>query len=302
MGIKWFDEELAAGRLDALLGGIRILYTDLDGTLLGLRGCLLVDGDNKPCADTANTIVQANLCENLTIVPCTGRSVTQLIEISRLCGWNDFLAEVGAVRSYWHADEGWRENIYDTPLWPEGILNGKTPLDVIKESGAVELLQEAFPGQLEYHSPWNINRQATNVLRGRVDMQRAEELLAQVEPAITLVENGVIHPSSHTLIESDEPIRAYHLAPTGVTKGTAIRADLERRGLKREEALMIGDGLADIECAPDVAAVMMVHNFVSNPATEKVAAQSPNAYVMNGYQGDGWSQLVSAILTALSGR
>jgi len=298
--MKRFDSELAAGRLDEILGGVRILYTDLDGTLLGRRGCLLVDGENRPCADAARTIVDANLCEQLTIVPTTGRSVTQLIEISRLCGWDDFLAEVGAVRSYWHADEGRRENIYDTPLWGDDVLAGQgTPLDVITESGAVKRLQEAFPGQLEYHSPWNVNRQATNVLRGRVDMARAAEILARIEPPITMIENGVIHPSSHTLVESDEPIRAYHLAPTGVTKGTAIRADLARRGLKREEALMIGDGLADLECAHDVAAVMMVRNSLLNDGMAERMEQTDGAYLMSGAQGDGWVELVRAILARI---
>ena len=308
--MKCFDTELTAGRLDGLLRKVKILYTDLDGTVLGKRGCLLVDGNNQPSANTACAIVEANLCRELTIVPTTGRSVTQLIEVSRLCGWSDFLGEAGAVRSYWHTDGGWRENIYDTPAWPEDTFdqsaldNGRTPpgdstpLDIINASGATEILLDAFPGQLEYHSPWNVNRQATNVLRGRVDMARAEQLLATVEPAVTLVENGVIHPSSHTLIESDEPIRAYHLVPTGATKGAAIRADLERRGFKPEEALMIGDGLADLQCAPEVAAVMMVRNFLKGSDMEEAAAQVPNAYLMKGAQGDGWAELVRAILAA----
>jgi hydroxymethylpyrimidine pyrophosphatase-like HAD family hydrolase len=163
----------------------------------------------------------------------------------------------------------------------------------------MELLMDAFPGQIEYHSPWNVDRQATNVLRGRVDMTRAAELLSTVKPNITLIENGVIHPSAHTLIESSEPIRAYHLVPTGASKGAAIRADLKRRGLKREEALMIGDGLADLECVHEVAATFMVRNFLKGPGAEKLAAQHENVYLMQGMQGDGWSQLVRAILAAI---
>ena len=308
MKLKWFDDELAAGRLDELLRKVKILYTDLDGTLLGRRGCLLVDGNNQPSARTANTIVAANLCDELTIVPVTGRSVTQLIEVSRLCDWNDFIAEVGAVRSYWHADKGLRENIYETPEWPDEVLRSaqdkrvplKTPLDIINASGAMELLEQTFPGQVEYHSPWNVNRQATNVLRGRIDMARASELLATIEPAITLVENGIIQPSAHSLVASDEPIRAYHLTPTGASKATAIRADLAYRGIRREEALMIGDGLADLECAPEVAATIMVRNFISDQAMEELAALTPQVYVTRGARGDGWSELVHAILTALN--
>lgn len=285
-----------------ILRRTKILYTDIDGTVLGKRGCLLIDSNNQPSANTAMAIVEANLCPDLDIVPCTGRSVTQLIEISRLCGWNDFIGEAGAVRSYWHADKGIRENIYNTPSWSADLqatmTPDNTPLDIINASGAMELLFDAFAGQIEYHSPWNVNRQATNVLRGRVDTAQANTLFADLDIPITLVENGVIAPSAHTLIESDEPIRAYHLTPTGATKGLAIKADLERRGLRKDEALMVGDGMADLECGPEVSAIFMLQNSMRAPQMKEALSAMPNAYLMESSQGDGWSQLVRAILSA----
>ena len=44
--------------LDAL-SRVEVLYTDLDGTLLGPGGSLLVDGDGAPSAATAEAIVAA---------------------------------------------------------------------------------------------------------------------------------------------------------------------------------------------------------------------------------------------------
>ena len=285
-----------------LLRKVKVLYTDIDGTVLGKRGCLLVDGSNNPSADTAAAIVEANLFAGLEIVPCTGRSVTQLIEISRLCGWDDFIGEAGAVRSYWHADAGYRENVYDTLGWSADLCatlsDDNTPLDVINASGAMERLFAAFPGQIEYHSPWNVDRRATNVLRGRVDPGAANELFVDLAVPITLVENGVISPSGHSLIDDGEPVRAYHLAPTGATKGEAIRADLKRRGIGRDEALMVGDGLADLECAPEVAAVFMLANSLKAPQMAATIEAVPNAYVTDGAQGEGWAQLVRAILAS----
>ena len=285
-----------------ILRRVKVLYTDIDGTVLGKRGCLLVDGNNQPSANTAQAIVEANLHSGFEVVPCTGRSVTQLIEISRLFGWDDFIGEVGAVRSYWHADKGVRENVYDTPGWSADIQTRisekNTPLNMINASGAMDALFAFFPGQIEYHCPWNVNRQATNVLRGRVDITQANLLFADFDLPVTLVENGAIAPSAHTLTESDEPIRAYHLTPTGVTKGMGIRADLEQRGFAKDEALMIGDGMADLECGSEVAAIFMVNNSLRSPQMETALSNMPNAYLMEGSQGDGWAQLVRAIIAS----
>jgi len=303
--VKHFSDELkrsqqGEGELLDILRRVKVLYTDIDGTVLGKRGCLLIDENGQPSANTANAIVEANLNPDFEIVPCTGRSVTQLIEISRLCGWNDFIGEAGAVRSYWHADKGVRENIYDAPSWPDDLRactsEDVTPLDLINASGAMEKLFAAFPGQIEYHSPWNVNRQATNVLRGRVDAAKANLLFTELDIPISLIENGVIAPSAHTLMESDEPIRAYHLAPTGATKGNAIKADLAHRGLSKDEALMVGDGMADLECGPEVAAIFMLQNSLRSPHMEDALRGMPNAYVTERAQGDGWAELVRAIL------
>ena len=305
--MKSFQAELerakqGSGELLDKLRRVKILYTDIDGTVLGKRGCLLIDSQNQPSALTAQAIVEANLSPDFEVVPCTGRSVTQLIEISRLLGWDDFIGEAGAVRSYWNAQAGTRENIYDTPLWSDELRaqldTDTSPLDIINASGAMNRLFDAYPGQIEYHSPWNVNRQATNVLRGRVDAAEANLLFAEFDIPITLVENGVIAPSAHSLIESDEPIRAYHLTPAGVTKGLAIEADLARRGLSKDEALMVGDGMADLECAASVAAIIMLQNSLRSPAMAQALEARSNAYVTEGSQGEGWAQLVHAILAA----
>jgi hydroxymethylpyrimidine pyrophosphatase-like HAD family hydrolase len=283
----------------AQLARTKVLYTDLDGTLLGNRGRLLVDGDNQPSARTAQAIVRVNSTAGLTVVPTTGRSVTQLMEISRLCGWWDFIAETGAIRSYWDTDARDRINYYDTPTWSaETLSDGRTPLDIIEASGALEVLQAAFPGQIELHAPWTVNREATDVLRGRVDMTRAATLLADITPTITLVENGVIHPMQNTLAPSDEPIRAYHLTPSGVSKRTAIEADLARRGLTGADAVMIGDGLADVQTAPAVALVFMVNNALGDRGLDDTIEATPNAVVTRGARGDGWAELAGAWLAA----
>lgn len=280
------------------LAHIKLIYTDLDGTLLGRGGTLLVDGKGNPCTDTANAIVALNKAK-IPVVPVSGRSRLQLTEIVRLCGWSDFIAEAGAIRTYWNGTT--REIVYDTPLWTASDLNlspEHTPLDVIRQSGALEMLQREFPGQIEHHEPWHLNRETTDVLRGFVDAKKASILTAELSPAISFIDNGVIHPKETTLTPSDEPIRAYHLAPAGVSKLRAIEQDMAYRGLEREDVLMIGDGLSDIGTAPVVSLAVLVENALLSPGAEQLIDEAPNTAVIKGCSGTGWARLARLILAA----
>ncbi|TLM97639.1 MAG: hypothetical protein FDZ75_04115, partial [Actinobacteria bacterium] len=85
--------------LDAL-ASVELLYTDLDGTLLAGGGTLLADGAGAPSSACAEAIVALNRA-GLEVVVVSGRSRLQLTEVVRMCGWSDFIAEAGAVRTYW---------------------------------------------------------------------------------------------------------------------------------------------------------------------------------------------------------
>lgn len=275
---------------------VDIVYTDLDGTLLGKGGTLLIDGEGNPDVNTAATIVAANKA-GLPIVPVTGRSCAQLTEITRLCGWTDYIAEVGAIRSYFDGHD--RAFIYDVPEWNSDTkrqLANKTPLEIIRERGAVEKLAEAFPGCIEYHTPWDVHRDATEVLRGFLDRQAALEILEDIDLPLSLIDNGVIHPRKHTLKESDEPIRAYHLTPAGVSKRRAIALDLEHRGIDPARAIMIGDAPSDMLCAEVVSVSLLVHNVLRSPGIDKRIDNIPNTAVVEGYAGDGWSEIINEVL------
>ncbi|MBK5211111.1 MAG: HAD family phosphatase [Coriobacteriia bacterium] len=282
-----------APELTASLEDVRIVYTDLDGTLLGKGGTLLIDGQGMPSTRTAETIVAANKA-GLPIIPVSGRSRIQLTEIVRMCGWTDFIAEAGAIRTYYDGRE--REIIYDIPEWKFKLKHGQTPLDIIRESGALELLEETFPGQIEHHAPWHENRETTDVLRGFVNRQKALEVLETIALPLSFIDNGVIHPKMHTLKQSDEPIRAYHLTPAGVSKRRAIALDLERRKIDPQKAIMIGDGPSDMLCAEVVGASFLVENALLSPGLDKRIDTIPNAAIVHGIAGDGWSNVISEIL------
>lgn len=278
------------------LKNVDIVYTDLDGTLLGQGGTLLIDGEGNPSTNTAEAVVAANTA-GLPIVPVTGRSCAQLTEITRMCGWTDYIAEAGAIRSYFDGKD--REFIFDVPEWNSTLkrkLNNMTPLEVIREEGVVEKLMEAFPGCIEYHTPWDVHRDASEVLRGFLNRQAALELLDTIDLPLSLIDNGVINPRKHTLKESDEPIRAYHLAPAGVSKRRAIALDLERRKIDPARAIMIGDAPSDMLCAEVVSASLLVENALRSPGIDKRIDNIPNTAIVEGKAGDGWSRVINTIL------
>jgi hydroxymethylpyrimidine pyrophosphatase-like HAD family hydrolase len=280
------------------LAAAQVLYTDLDGTLLGRGACLLRDGSGEPTLDAAGAAVQINAA-GLPVVITSGRNRKQLIEVTRLLGWDDFIGELGTVRSY---GRGKRE-VLDLGDWPDGlVLPTETPYDAIVRVGAIEALQTRFPGRIEYHDPWHRDREVTHVLRGNVPLAEAREVLADLPLAVTLIDNGIIHPPRHTLVGVTE-VHAFHLVPTGASKQRAIAADLAERGLSRDQALAIGDSAADVAMAGAVGLTVVVANGRLDPVLLEHAAGRADGELATtrGAFGAGWRELAEAWLAARAG-
>lgn len=280
------------------LSRVEILYTDLDGTLLAPGGRVLADAEGAPSTRTAEAIVELNKA-NLTVVPISGRTVQQLTELARLLGWSGFIAEVGSVSVHNVATRDVQVT-YHTGEWPEGLLsNGQTPYDLIRNTGALAALHEAFPGRVEYHTPWHRHREGTHLLRGCLDLAEAQAVLDQFNLPMTILDNGQVHPRTHGLCCLN-PIHAYHLAAKGVSKAAAIEADLAARGLKREQAAAIGDSLTDLEMSSAVGVMALVANALESPSVDAALATGayPDVLVTCCKRGDGWSEFAHAWLAA----
>jgi len=273
------------------LSRVEILYTDLDGTLLGLGGSLLVDGDGVPDARTAEAVVRLNAA-SLPTVLTTGRNRLQCTEITRLLGWSGFIAELGCVIV---PDRG-AGPLYFTGDWTsDALMLGETPFERIGRAGAVEALMRAFPGRIEPHAPYHLNREATVLLRGSLDLAEAREVLGELGVAVEIVDNGIIHPLA-TGLGSVAEVHAYHLLPPGVTKAGAIALDLARRGLTRDKAAAIGDAASDVSMADAVALGVVVANALVDGRVQEAAAGRDNVYAMTRLRGEGWAQFIDAWL------
>lgn len=283
------EHPLAAGALERG----EILYTDLDGTLLGPGGALLVDAGGTPSLSAAQAVVEINRA-GLTVVPCTGRNRFQCHEIARMCDWSSFIAELGCVMvpGRGAAPE------YFTGDWDASALRAdETPFEAIERAGALVLLREAFPGHIENHAPWHVNREATHVLRGNVDVEAARRLLGELDLPVDLVDNGIIHPPATTLTGVSE-VHAYHLLPAGVTKAGALATDRERRGIEASNALAIGDSATDVQMAEEVALCVMVGQAARDERVREAAEGHSNVAVTRAAKGEGWAEFASAWLAA----
>jgi hydroxymethylpyrimidine pyrophosphatase-like HAD family hydrolase len=263
----------AAGRTPS--ASVRVVYADLDGTLTG-PGASLFAGATGVTEEPVRAIAALHRA-GVALVPVSGRTLTQALEAARLLGARDVIAELGGLTAY---DLG-REVVR---AWGRFAGPG-TPFEAMARSGAGALLLERF--DLEPHAPWAFaGRECTMLLRGRVDVDRARRALEEARHDwLDLVDNGVIG------VEDGNEIHAYHLLPLGVGKAQAIAADLARRGLGSEAAVVVGDSPADVAAAPHVATAFVVAN-----GREAARGAPDNVVVTESSYGDGFAEAVLSIL------
>ena len=265
---------------------IKIVYSDLDGTMVGARGCFLRTADLEPTLEPAAALVDL-LKAGIELVLVSGRTRPQLSEAARIFGADGFVGELGAVI-------GWKYGI------EHEVLRGAMPPDLtgnfydeVMAMGLLEELHAAFPDQLALYDPWHLGHEADVMLRGLVDVDKVEKWLT--DRGLTwmrLHDNGRLPPQAG-LTSDGQQLHVYHLMADGITKGTGVAADLARRGLTPDQAIAIGDSRSDLLMAPHVRQFFLTANgaHVMDDAPDNVTlCQERN--------GLGWVEAVRWALDA----
>lgn len=263
----------------------RVVYTDLDGTLLGPGGSLFAASDGTVTEAPARAVAALHRA-GIEVVPVSGRTSEQLFEVARILGARDLIAELGGIVSL----DRQRDVLHRF-----GAFSGHgTPHREMIDSGAAGLLLEAFAGRLEPHAPWAfLPRECSVLLRGRVSPTEADRLLAEAGHAwLVLRDNGVI-PRRFPGLDVDET-HAYHLIPRGVSKAAGVAAHRDHRGLRPEECVGIGDSPADAELASEVGTVFIVAN--GRDPVRRAGAVADNVYATEGSHGDGFAEAIRAVV------
>ncbi len=270
----------------------RIVYTDLDGTMVGPRGSFWHTAGRDLTADPATALLELHRA-GVALVLVSGRTLEQVIEAGRIFAADGAIAELGAVVS-WNSG---RDRHLLTGAMPDHH-SGRTPMDVFAETRVVEDLLARHAGRLEWHAPWHATHESDALLRGRVDPLAVDaELAEQGYEWLTLNDNGAIRAGSHMTLDADPaPPHVYHLMPRGISKGAAIAWDLERRGIDPADAVAIGDSVSDLEMAPAVGRLWITANGAAVDGMRARLDAVPNAAVTDAPMGEGWAQAVRASL------
>ena len=271
---------------------MRVLYADLDGTLLGPGGSLFRDVDRKPTNLGARAI-EACLRAEVELVLMSGRGRGSLAEDARLFGQTSYIYEAGACVVL-DGEEHWL-----TGELQGGRGSGLSIHDQITATGAPALLLEHYAGRLEYHDPWHSGREVSHLFRGLVDAFEATALLQERGiGGLRLVDNGAVHRRSPAL--ADLPaVRAYHLVPEAASKANGVAFHLRARGYERAESFAVGDSREDLSCAPQVGTFWLVANAVEkDPSIREAIAQYDNVRVAEESYGAGFYEAVISTLIA----
>ena len=268
---------------------IRCVYTDLDGTLLGRGGALLKD------ADGVFTLLGVRALEacaraSVEVVPMSGRRRATVGEIARLLGQTAYVYEVGCGLVVDGDD-----TLLTGNLQPR---DGMTVYELIAESGAPRLLLERYAGRLEYHEPWHFGREFTHLMRGLVDADDADALLASHgHGELRLVDNGAIAPKP-SLPDLDGPPHAYHLMPRTASKASGVEAHMRARGYGPSDCVAIGDSREDLGVAPVVGRFFLVANAVEK---DPGLAHAARVEVTEARNGEGFYEAVVRSLAEARG-
>jgi phosphoglycolate phosphatase len=275
---------------------LRALYVDLDGTLLGPGGSLFRAPDGGFSMEGARAL-QACARADVEVVIFTGRKQPGVWEIVRLLGQTSYIFELGCGL------------VIDGELeWLTGDCvpseERGTIYDQIAATGAPDLLLEAFPGRLEYHTPWADGREVSHLFRGLVPADEASAVLAQAGLGwLRLVDNGVISGLGTPVTSGGwgidvERVHAYHLIPACASKSRAVARHMQNRGYLREQCIACGDSREDMEAADVVGSFWLMANAIERDPTLTVdLAAHPGVRVTTEGFGGGVYEAVVATLT-----
>ncbi|MGH3745605.1 MAG: HAD family hydrolase [Mycobacteriales bacterium] len=247
-----------------------IVYSDLDGTMVGPRGCFFRAADRSVTVEPARALTEF-LAGDGTLVLVSGRSRAQLQEAALIFGADGFIAELGAIIA---RDVGRGVDLLPT--------DGPAADDAL-----VDAMLADFAGRLEYHSPWHLGHEVDVMLRGFVPLLEAREWLVRKGFAhLELRDNGVLPRNRAPDLVFDGPLHVYHLVPGAVSKGAAVAYDLGRRGLTAADAVAVGDSASDLEMAAHVSRFFLV----ANGRVHLPGDLPENVTVTGGEVGLGWSE------------
>ncbi len=262
------------------------VYTDLDGTLLGPRGALFRDSQENFSIAPARALEACHRA-GVEVVIMSGRRESTVRSDARLLGQTSYIYEAGCGVTI---DE---ERTYLTGDWVPN--DDGVPAERLIAAGVPQMLFDHFEGRLEWHSPWHTGRELSLLMRGRVDVAVANELIRDAGHSdLRFLDNGAIGRRMEAV---EGTVHAYHLVPGGASKAKGVAFHIGARGYAPQDCIAIGDSIEDLESAAAVGRFFAVANGPGRDEEMRAAlSRFDNVTVTEGEMGDGFYEAVISTL------
>jgi len=270
------------------LEDLKVIYTDLDGTLLNHKGCLLRDENGEYYLEAVKQLEKIAK-KSLDIVLVSGRNKAQLRFNAQIISAKNYIAELGCELVH---DLG--RKVYTTfdkrKISYDITYGGKDLLDITK------MLKEKFPGKIDSNIEWSKYRSSTALFFGDIDLRAANRLLEKSGyRGLHLVDNGF---SSLVKLNLDvKKLHIYNLIPSGVNKSSGIKLDKKIRKFSTENCIALGDSAEDLKMADEVLFFFLMRNGLEHK--EEILSklhEYDNVYVTKRSMNRGWAEVIEYLV------
>ena len=270
------------------LGDLKVIYTDLDGTLFNDRGCIIKDKKGSYYLEAVK-LLPAISKKNWDVVLVSGRNKYQLRYNAQMIGLKNYISELGSELIY-----NLGEKIYTTfdhkKIKYDFTYKGRDLMKII------ELFKTNFPNKIESKMEWSMYRSFNMLFFGEIDLDVANKLLkSKGYRDLVMVDNG------YSLLEDLDldigKLHIYNLMPLGVDKAKGIKLDKKIRNLDTGNCIALGDSLEDLKMAGEVKYFfLMVNAFEDREAILDAVGKYDNIYVTEGVMNKGWVEIMGYLV------
>jgi len=269
------------------IGDLKVIYTDLDGTLLNDQGCIIKDVEEKYYFDALKLLSDIKQ-RGWDLILVSGRNKYQLRYSAQMIGVENYISELGSELVY-----GLGKDVHVTFNEKKDFDLTYGGKDLIK---IIDLLMKEFPGNIESRMEWSRYRSYNALFFGEIDLRRANDILQREGyKGLVLVDNGF-----SKLMDLDidiDRVHIYNLMPAGVTKANGVILDKKLRNLKKENCIALGDSLEDLKMAAEVKYFFLMKNALEHrEELKEELIKYDNVYITEEIMNRGWNEVISGLL------
>jgi HAD superfamily hydrolase (TIGR01484 family) len=277
---KDFKEEIISS-----IGEIKVVYSDLDGTLLNKKGCLIVDDDGIYYFEVVEQLKNLS-SRNIDVVLVSGRSRLQLRYNAQMMNLKNYIAEHGSEVVYDLEREV--HTTYDKSSLKYDFASLGPDLDAVSD-----LLKKTFPMQIDCKKEWNRCRSTTVLFLGEVDLEEANRLLEKNGYGDSVIANNGPTALFSTNLNVNK-LYLYNLIPKGIDKSTGVKLDKKIRHFSKENCIALGDSIEDLKMADEVSYFfLMDNNLQEEKDVLEVLPKYENVYITGKSMNRGWAEVIS---------